>query len=135
MSDLQIKIEGTDANFTLTTQTGVSKKDAKPSDPQPKIQLTSEEQEIYDGKKGDLLQKALKSVIQYGEWFGAEKLVDLNGPVHMAMSWGSAAIEPFLEIYDKFAEAGMKTYRPFTSDRPARDRCAPRPLRQTSARG
>ncbi len=48
-SDLQIKIEGTDANFTLATQTGVSKKDAKPSDPQPKMQLTSEEQEIYDG--------------------------------------------------------------------------------------
>ncbi len=26
MTDLQIKIEGTDANFTLATQTGVSKK-------------------------------------------------------------------------------------------------------------
>jgi predicted aconitase len=115
-SDLKIKIEGTDANFTLATQTGVSKKDAKPSDPQPKMKLTPEEQEIFDGKKGDLLQKALKSVVQYGEWFGADSLVDLNGPVHMAMSWGSAAIEPFLEIYDKFAEAGMKTYRPFTSD-------------------
>ena len=50
-SDLQIKIEGTDANFTLATQTGVSKKDAKPSDPQPKMKLTPEEQEIFDGKK------------------------------------------------------------------------------------
>jgi predicted aconitase len=112
----QANLEGTDVNLTLTTQTGVSKKDAKSSDPQPKMKLTFEEQEIYDGKKGDLMQKALKSVVQYGEWFGADKLVDLNGPVHMAMSWGSAAIEPFLEIYDKFAEAGMKTYKPFTSD-------------------
>jgi predicted aconitase len=109
-------MEGTDVNFTLATHTGVSKKDAKPSDPQPKMKLTPEEQEIFDGKKGDLLQKALKSVVQYGEWFGAEKLVDLNGPVHMAMSWGSAAIEPFLDIFQQFVDAGMKTYRPFTTD-------------------
>ncbi len=115
-SDLQIKIEGTDANFTLATLTGVSKKDAKPSDPQPKMQLTSEEQDILDGKKGDLLQKAMKTIVTYGELFGAEKLVDLNGPVHMAMSWGSAAVAPFLDIFDKFVESGMKTYRPFTTD-------------------
>jgi hypothetical protein len=30
----QATVEGADANLTLTTQTGVSKKDAKPSDPQ-----------------------------------------------------------------------------------------------------
>ena len=110
------KYEGTDVNFTLATQTGVSKKDAKPSDPQPKMQLTTEEQDIYDGKKGDLLQKAMKTVVTYGEWFGAEKLVDLNGPVHMALSWGSGAIEPFLEIYEKFIDAGIKTYKPFTAN-------------------
>ncbi len=116
MLETNAKYEGTDVNFTLATQTGVSKKDAKPSDPQPKMQLTPEEQDIYDGKKGDLLQKAMKTVVTYGEWFGAEKLVDLNGPVHMALSWGSGAIEPFLEIYEKFIYAGIKTYKPFTAN-------------------
>ena len=116
MTDLQMNIEGTDANFTLTTQTGASKKDAKPSDPQPKMKLTPEEQEIFDGKKGPLLQKALKTVVSYGEWFGAEKLVDLEGPIHMALSWGSGAIEPFLDIYEKFIDEGIKTYRPFTAN-------------------
>ena len=110
------RIEGTDVNFTLATHTGVSKKDAKASDPQPKMQLTPEEQEIYDGKKGDLLQKAMKTVVSYGEMFGATKLVTLTGTVHMAMSWGSPAIIPFLDIFDKFIEAGMKTYKPFSSD-------------------
>ncbi len=47
----QATVEGADANLTLTTQTGVSKKDAKPSDPQPKMKLTPEEQEIYDGRR------------------------------------------------------------------------------------
>ena len=44
MLETNAKYEGTDVNFTLATQTGVSKKDAKPSDPQPKMQLTPEEQ-------------------------------------------------------------------------------------------
>ena len=90
------RIEGTDVNFTLATQTGVSKKDAKPSDPQPKMQLTPEEQEIYDGKKGELWQKAMKTVVAYGEMFGATKLVTLTGTCHMAMSWGNKSIEPNL---------------------------------------
>jgi|APSaa5957512535_1039671.scaffolds.fasta_scaffold16410_2 predicted aconitase len=110
------RVEGTDVNFTLATHTGVSKKDAKPSDPQPKMKLTPEEQEIMDGKKRDLLQKAMKTVVAYGEAFGAEKLVTLTGPIHMAMSWGNKSVAPFLDIYDKFVEAGMKTYRPFCSD-------------------
>ena len=109
-------MEGTDVNFTLATGTGVSKKDAKPSDPQPQMKLTPEEQEIYDGKKGPVLQKIMKTVVKYGELFGAEKLVDLDGPAHMAMSWGSVAVEPYLDIYDQFVEAGLKTYRPFTTD-------------------
>ena len=49
----QANLEGTDLNLALTTGTGASKKDAKPTDPQPKIQLTLEEQEIFDGKKGE----------------------------------------------------------------------------------
>jgi len=112
----QATVEGADANLTLSTQTGVSKKDAKPSDPQPKMKLTPEEQEIYDGKKGDILQKAMKTIVGYGEWFGAEKLVDLNGPVHMALSWGSGSIDPLLEIYEQIIDAGIKTYRPFTAN-------------------
>jgi predicted aconitase len=32
------------------------------------------------------------------------------------MSWGSEAIEPFLKIYKELADAGLKTYKPFTAD-------------------
>jgi len=116
MAEEFAKYIGADVNFTLTTQTGVSKKDAKPSDPQPKMKLTAEEQEIYDGKKGPLLQKLMKSVVVYGEMFGADKLVDLTGPVHMALAWGSKGVIPLLEIFEQLVDAGLKTYKPFTAD-------------------
>lgn len=107
---------GTDPNFTHTSHTGHSKAGVVHSDPQPKLKLTAEEQDIYDGKKGDILQKAIKTVVAYGQLFGAEKLVDLDAAPHMAVSWGSNGVAPLLDIYQQLAEAGLKTYAPFTAD-------------------
>ena len=106
---------GTDPNFTLTTHTGHSKANAKAS-AIAVLKLTSEEQDILDGKQGDLLKRAMKTICDYGRLFGAEKLVDLDGAPHMAMSWGSNGIEPFLKIYRQLADAGLKAYAPFTAD-------------------
>ncbi len=107
---------GTDPNFTQTSHTGHSRAKVKPSDDHPKMKLTPEEQEIYDGKKGAELQKAIKTVVAYGELFGAEKLVDLGGAPHHAVSWGSNGVAPLLDIYDQLVAAGLKTYAPFTAD-------------------
>ena len=52
---------GTDPNFNHATHTGHSKADARHSDAQPDLKLTTEEQEIFDGKHGDILQKAIKN--------------------------------------------------------------------------
>jgi predicted aconitase len=107
---------GTDPNFTHTSHTGHSKAGALHSDPMPKLQLTADEQAIYDGKKGEALQKAIKTVVAYGELFGADRLVELGGAPHMAVSWGSNGVEPLLEIYRELSDAGLKTYAPFTAD-------------------
>lgn len=107
---------GTDPNFVHATHTGHSRKHVKHSDDHPKMKLTPEEQAIYDGKKGDLLQKSIKTIAAYGELFGAERLVDLDAAPHMAMSWGSDGVEPFLKIYKQLADAGLKSYAPFTAD-------------------
>lgn len=107
---------GTDPIWTLATYTGSNMASAKASDARPKMKLTMEEQEILDGKKGEPMQKAMKTIVAYGSLFGAEKLVDLDHAPHIAMSWGSNVVEPFLKIYEQFAAAGIKTYAPFTSD-------------------
>jgi len=77
---------GTDPSFVHATHTGHSKANAKATDPMPEMKLTAEEQDIMDGKKGELLQKAIKTICDYGRLFGAEKLVDLDCAPHMAMS-------------------------------------------------
>ena len=106
---------GTDPNFTHATHTGAAKNNAK-AGALPELKLTQEEQEIFDGKKGDLLQKSIKTIVAYGQLFGARDLTDLDAAPHMAMSWGSDGVEPFLKIYKQLADAGLKTYAPFTAD-------------------
>lgn len=40
--------------------------------------LTEEQQAILDGKKGETLAKVMKTLVMYGEAFGAEKMVPLR---------------------------------------------------------
>jgi hypothetical protein len=101
---------GTDPMWRQASFTGKKPTSVNLSDDQPKMKLTQEEQEILDGKKGPLKQKAMKTIVAYGELFSAEKLVDLDHAPHIAMSWGTDAIIPFLKIYEQFADAGIKTY-------------------------
>lgn len=84
------------------------------------LELTAEEQAIINGEKGEVLQKVMQSVATFGELFGATKLVDLQAAPHLAMSWSTDAVLPFIEIYEQLAEAGLKTYAPFT--------CNPKPM-------
>lgn len=101
-----------EANFGAATR----------ADAQSVVRLTHEEQAIADGEKGELLQKAMRTVVAYGQLFGANRLVDLAGAPHMAMSWGTDAVEPFLKIYKQFGDAGLKTYAPFTANPRPMDR-------------
>jgi len=107
---------GTDPMHSPTTHTGHNRARAHASTAHGAIQLTAEEQDMVDGKKGDLLQKAINTVIAYGELFGADKLVDLQAAPHHAVSWGSDGIKPLLDIYQQLADGGLKTYAPFTAD-------------------
>jgi predicted aconitase len=81
-----------------------------------KIKLTKEEQDIMDGKKGDALAKVMKTVSAYGELFGADKLVDLGGNPHTVLMFGSAAVEPIIDIFNECADAGLKSYAEYTID-------------------
>jgi predicted aconitase len=58
----------------------------------------------------------MKTVVTFGELFGATKLVALQAAPHLAMSWGLESINPFLRIYQRLADAGLTTYAPFTAN-------------------
>ncbi len=76
--------------------------------------LTQEEQAIMDGKKGPELAKVMKIVVAHGNAFGAEKLVDLGGAPHCSLFTGTDYMEPMIKLFQECADAGLKTYAPYT---------------------
>jgi hypothetical protein len=91
---------------------------SKPQQADPKapyqMPLTKEEQDIMDGKKGPELAKVMKIVVAHGNAFGAEKLVDLGGAPHCSMYTGTDYMEPMIKLFQECADAGLKTYAPYT---------------------
>jgi predicted aconitase len=115
--DQQLQI-GPDPHGTLTTGTGHSRSHVKPdsSEATQQIKLTKEEQDILDGKQGEVLAKVMKTVVAYGNAFGADKLVDLGGNPHSVLLFGSSPVQPIVDILNDCADAGLKTYAPYTMD-------------------
>ena len=83
--------------------------------------LTPEQQEILDGKKGEVMQKVMKTLVQYGEIFGADKMVPVTSKYnHLVTSFGLKALGPVYELMNKLIEAGAVSKQQFSMD--------PRPL-------
>lgn len=80
------------------------------------MKLTPEEQEILEGKKGETLARIMKSVIRYGEIFGAEKLVPVHQSGHLVTSFGVSMLKPVYQLMDELIANGIKTKLPFTVD-------------------
>lgn len=81
-----------------------------------KMELTQEEKDILEGKHGETMQRAMKTVVLYGEAFGAKRLVSIDGPVHLVTSFGIPLLEPVFDIMDEFIENKLKTRDSFTVD-------------------
>lgn len=81
-----------------------------------KMELNDLEKEIIQGKKGETLRKALKSVVLYGETFDAKRLIPINGPVHLVTSFGIPILEPVFDMMDELIKEGLKTEKSFTVD-------------------
>ena len=85
------------------------------------MQLTPEQQEILDGKQGEVLAKVMKTMVRYGEVFGATKLVPVTSAHnHLVTSFGLKALGPVYAIMDQLIEAGAISKQTFSVD--------PRPL-------
>jgi len=83
--------------------------------------LTKEQQDILDGKSGETLAKVMKTLIKYGEVFGAEKMVPVTGKHnHLVTSFGLKALGPVYELMDQLIASGDVSKQTFSVD--------PRPL-------
>lgn len=58
-----------------------------------KMKLTPEQQAIYDGEQGAERAKIMKSLVLFGEAFGAEKMVPVTGKYgHLVTKIGRAHV-------------------------------------------
>lgn len=80
------------------------------------MKLTKEEQEILDGKQGETKAKIMRTLVEFGDLFGAEEFVDVTTSGHLVTSFGIGLLKPVYRIMDEIIDAGLKTPYPFTMD-------------------
>lgn len=80
------------------------------------MKLTQEEQDILNGKEGDTKAKILQTLVEFGDLFGADKLVPVTTSGHLVTSFGIGLLKPVYRTMDEIIAAGLKTPYPFTVD-------------------
>lgn len=81
------------------------------------MKLTDEQQAILDGAQGEVLAKVMKTLVMYGETFGAEKMVPVTSKYnHLVTSFGLKMLGPVYELMDKLIEAGAVSQQKFSVD-------------------
>ena len=79
--------------------------------------LNEEQQAILNGSKGETMAKVMKTMVKYGEIFGAERMVPVTSKYnHLVTSFGLKAMTAVYELMDKLIEAGVASGQKFTVD-------------------
>lgn len=85
------------------------------------MQLTNEQQQILDGAKGETMAKVMKTLVMFGEAFGAEKMVPVTSKYnHLVTSFGLGVMSPVYDLMQQLLDAGVASGQKFSVD--------PRPL-------
>ena len=85
------------------------------------MNLTKEQQAILDGEKGEVLAQIMKTLVRYGELFGADSMVPVTSKYnHLVTSFGLKALGPVYDLMDKLIDSGNVSNQKFSVD--------PRPL-------
>ena len=85
------------------------------------MQLTEKQQQILNGAQGDVLAKVMKTLVMYGEAFGAEKMVPVTSKYnHLVTSFGLKALGPVYDLMNQLISTGALSTQKFSVD--------PRPL-------
>ena len=93
--------------------------------------LTQKQQDILDGKSGEVLAKVMKTMVMYGEAFGAEKLVPVTSKYnHLVTSFGLKVMSPVYDLMQKLLDAGVTSGQRFSVDPRPIDKNVPANLLQ-----
>ncbi len=81
-----------------------------------KMKLTPEEEAILNGSQGPAMAKVIKTLVLYGDAFGAERFVPVTAKGHLVTSFGISILKPVFSIMDELIDGGLKAQQPFTVD-------------------
>ena len=93
--------------------------------------LTPEQQSMLNGDKGETMAKVMKTLVMYGETFGAEKMVPVSaGYGHLVTSFGLSVMKPVYTLMEQLIESGVLSGQKFTADPRPLDKNVPKNLLQ-----
>ena len=79
--------------------------------------LTPEQQGILDGAQGETMAKVMKTLVMYGEAFGADKMIPVTSEYnHLVTSFGLKMIGPVYELMDQLIQGGAISQQKFSLD-------------------
>lgn len=81
------------------------------------MQLTPQQQALLDGAQGETMAKVVKTLVMYGDTFGAQRMVPVTSEYgHTVISFGLAVMKPVYDLYDRLIESGLTSGQKFTAD-------------------
>ena len=79
--------------------------------------LTAEQEAILNGSKGETMAKVMKTLVMYGETFGADKMVPVTSEYnHLVTSFGLKMMKPVFELMQQLIDAGVTSSQKFSVD-------------------
>ena len=93
--------------------------------------LTDEQQAILAGSKGETMAKVMKTLVMYGETFGADKMVPVTSKYnHLVTSFGLKMMGPVFDLMQKLIDGGAISQQAFSVDPRPVDKNVPANLLQ-----
>lgn len=82
-----------------------------------KMELTKEQIEILEGKKGETMQKMMETLVLFGDIFGAERLAKVTHKQgHLVTSFGIPLLKPLYKTMEEINSNNLKSEGGFTID-------------------
>ena len=82
-----------------------------------KMELTPEQAAILNGEQGETMAKVMKTLVMYGEAFGATKMIPVTSEKgHLVTSFGLKVMTPVYDLMDQLINAGIKSKQSFSVD-------------------
>ncbi len=95
------------------------------------MELTKEQQAILDGSQGEVMGKIMKTLVMYGDTFGATKMVPVTSTYgHIVTSFGVIVIKGVFDLMDELIAAGVTSPQKFSADPRPVDKNVPKNLIQ-----